>query len=105
MNAQQIFLLVALPLMSGGALGAAYFSLLWFEIRRLPRARHPRLNLAGGFFLRLLCAGCVFSAIAVLGHWYSVLFALAGFSLVRLWSVLRMRQIKPVRATVEVEER
>lgn len=75
--------LLVLAFIAGGLIGAAFFILLWWNVRRLPRVDRPGLFVLAGLVLRLAIFLAGFYAIARAGSWTTVVAALAGFILVR----------------------
>ena len=81
--------LVALGLVVGAVLGAAYFASLWATTRRLSRSRRPAALVLAGYAVRLLVAAAVFAWMAWTGV-AAVLAALVGFIAVRGVAVRRV---------------
>jgi F1F0 ATPase subunit 2 len=80
---------------AGVALGVFYFLGLWWTIRRLSIVRGPALWALASFLLR---SGIVLAGfyLVMAGRWQNLLACLAGFTLMRLWLV---RRLKPARTS------
>lgn len=74
---------LAVALVVGGLLGAAYFGGLYLTTRRLPRSSSPHLLMLGSFVLRLAVVLGVFYLLTPWGA-TAMLLALGGFLLARL---------------------
>jgi F1F0 ATPase subunit 2 len=77
-------------LLVGGVLGAFYFTGLWLTVRRLDST--PYIGIL------LLCSMLLRISVVMLGfyllldkNWHSILLALLGFILVRLFAIRRIR--------------
>ena len=81
---------LALAFAAGIALAALYFAGLWWTVRRLPKTHSPHLWTLGSFVLRLTVIVVAVVLIARI-HWQYAAAAMAGFILVRLVLVRRMR--------------
>lgn len=83
-----------LSFLGGAALGAMYFTVLWFTVRDLAEQSHPQRRLLVSLVLRmLLLLGGIYLIMGD-GHWERAVSALAGFIVVRLVTVNRIeRQI------------
>ncbi|HOK07448.1 MAG TPA: ATP synthase subunit I [Syntrophales bacterium] len=81
--------LILMPFALGAAAGGAYFSGLWWTVRRLPSAAHPWRLLALSYLTRVsLALGCFYMIMD--GSWERILSAVLGFMaaravLTRLW--------------------
>jgi F1F0 ATPase subunit 2 len=74
---------ILLRLFAGIALGAFFYTGLWFTVRALPTARHPVLLTLGSFWIRtLIVVATIFSLIEE--HWQNALICIAGFLVGRL---------------------
>lgn len=84
--------LTLLPAFGTGALAAGlFFGGLWLTVNALGRYRRPTLILLTSLILRLALACGVLYLIVVLGSWQHLLAATAGFLLVRLVMIRRLR--------------
>jgi F1F0 ATPase subunit 2 len=83
---------LAVSLIVGLSIGTFYFIGLWWTLRRLPAVGNPALWTFGSFVVRT--AVCVSAFYLVMnGRWENLLMCLAGFTVMRLWLV---RKLKPV---------
>jgi F1F0 ATPase subunit 2 len=73
---------LATAFVTGLVLGALYLGVLWFTVRRLPRARNPGLWILGSAAGRI---GVLFAAWywVSAGNWQALIACLLGFLLVR----------------------
>ena len=84
--------LTLLPAFGAGALTAGlFFGGLWLTVNALGRSRRPTLILLASLIVRLTLACGVLYIIVVLGSWLHLLAATAGFLLVRLLMIRRLR--------------
>lgn len=74
----------------GAALGALFLASLWWSVRRLEQLAHPGLFMAGSFAVRMLLVLGGFYLLSD-GGWRNLVAALAGFTLVRILAVRRLR--------------
>lgn len=77
---------------AGMAIGGGYFTGLWVTVRRLPFVRNPAAWVLGSFLVRAGITLLCFYAVLREG-WPLLAASLAGFVLVR---VLAVRRLKPV---------
>ncbi len=79
---------------AGIAIGGFYFAGLWWTVRRLPGLRSPAAWVAGSFMVR---AGLSLLGFYVIlqGGWPLLFAALAGFILIRLAAVHRLKPGPP----------
>lgn len=84
------FLPMALAWMAGLGLGLFYFGGLWLTVQRLPSLKSPMPLVLASFVLRtaVVVVGFYF---VMDGRWERMLACLAGFIMVRLILVSRMR--------------
>jgi F1F0 ATPase subunit 2 len=82
--------LLPIAFLAGTAIGLYYFGLLWWTIRRIPRARHPAALVTGSFVVRIGVALAAF-AFVMNGRWERMAACLAGFLLVRQLMIARVR--------------
>jgi len=68
---------------AGAALGAAYFTGLWWTVRRLSKVQHPSKLLMGSFGVRIAMVLAGFFLIMHGGHWERLAVAMLGFIVVR----------------------
>ena len=87
---------LALAFAGGIALAVLYFGGLWLTVRRVPKLRSPHLWTLGSFLLRLAVIVVAVVLIARI-HWRYAAAAMAGFILLRLVLVRRMRPTPPAR--------
>jgi F1F0 ATPase subunit 2 len=74
----------------GLAVGAFYFLGLWWTVRKLAAVRSPVLLTAASFGIRSGIALALLYAV-MQGRWENLTASLAGFLLMRLWLVPRLR--------------
>lgn len=74
----------------GAALGAVYFGALWASVRQLPR-RQPGGWFVAGLLARMAVAAAVLALVGRWGGGPGLLGALAGFILVRVAMLRRLR--------------
>jgi len=86
---------------AGLGIGGFYFAGLWWTVRRLPLARSPALWVLGSFVLRAGLSLLGFYGV-LQGGWPLLASSLAGFILVRLAAVHRLR---PGRSAPVLESR
>ncbi|MCF8062917.1 MAG: ATP synthase subunit I [Deltaproteobacteria bacterium] len=82
---------------AGLGIGGFYFAGLWWTVRRLPGVRHPAAWVAGSFMVRAGLSLLGFYGI-LQGGWPMLPASLAGFILVRLAAVHRLRPGPPTPA-------
>ena len=75
---------------AGMALGLFYFAGLWWTVRKLPTMQSPALWTIVSFVVRsgIALAGLY---LVMAGRWENLLACLAGFTLIRLWLVHRLK--------------
>ncbi len=78
-----------LPFMTGTALGALYFTGLWFTVRNLPDSGRPMALVFWSFMARASIAVTGFYAV-MNGRWEQLAAALLGFLLMREILVRRL---------------
>jgi len=99
-----INLYMLLPVFAGGlGLGAFYFLGLWWTVRRLPDVRMPALWTFVSFLVRSATALAGFYVL-MQGRWEYLLICVAGFTLMRLALVRRLKPA-PLQARPERLER
>lgn len=81
---------LALALVAGVGLGLFYFGGLWLTVRRLPTCRWPIPMVLASFVGRTAVAVISFYFVMD-GRWERILVCLAGFMMVRLFMISRMR--------------
>jgi len=74
---------LALALVAGLGIGAAYFWGLWWTVQRLPHSRRPALLLLASSFLRIALAVGLFWLVTQ-GDWRLLIACLLGFIVARL---------------------
>jgi F1F0 ATPase subunit 2 len=79
---------------AGLGIGGFYFTGLWWTVRRLPGTRHPAAWVAGSFLVRTGLSLLGFYGV-LQGGWPLLVSSLAGFVLVRLAAVRRLRPVRP----------
>ena len=79
---------------AGIGIGGFYFAGLWWTVRRLPDTRRPVLWVAGSFIVRAGLSLLGFYGI-LQGGWPMLPASLAGFILVRLAAVHRLKPDRP----------
>jgi F1F0 ATPase subunit 2 len=75
----------------GIVLGLFYFGTLWLTLQYLPKVRRPEILTLGGLFIRLVITLSGFYLIVRAGRWESLLIALGGFILARIYLTRRLR--------------
>ena len=75
---------------AGMALGLLYFLGLWWTVRKLPTMKFPALWAIVSFVVRsgIALAGLY---LVMAGRWENLLACMAGFTLIRLWLVHRLK--------------
>jgi F1F0 ATPase subunit 2 len=76
-------LILALSLVAGGALGAAFFGGLWWTIRKGVSSKQPAMWFFGSLLLRMAIALVGFYFVGR-GHWHRLVMCLLGFVIARL---------------------
>ena len=84
---------------AGLGIGGFYFTGLWWTVRRLPLVRVPAAWVLGSFVVRAGLSLLGFYGI-LRGGWPMLAASLAGFILVRLVAVHRLRPGRPAPAGV-----
>ena len=79
---------------AGMAVGGGYFTGLWVTVRRLPFVRHPGAWVLGSFVVRAGVTLLSFYAVLQEG-WPLLASSLAGFVLVRVYAVNRLKPVFP----------
>lgn len=81
---------------AGAGLGTFYFLGLWWTVRKLPTARTPALWTVISFVVR---SGVVLAGFygVMAGRWENIMACLAGFILIRLWLVRRLKPAQSVQ--------
>lgn len=74
---------LALALAGGVAIGALYFTGLWWTVQRLPQARRPWLLVLGSSLLRTILAVALLWLLSG-GQWQRLVAGLLGFVVARL---------------------
>ena len=85
---------VILLLLAGSLLGAFFFGGLWWTVRRLPQSKSPALLALLSFAVRLAAVlGAFYLILARFSGagWLRLVVSLAGFVLIRLLFVSRLR--------------
>lgn len=88
MNETMAFLISGI---AGALLGLVFFWGLWRTVHHLGELRHPALWLLGSMFIRFAVVLAGFLLLARYGGWQHLLVAVAGFTLIRLVMVRRVR--------------
>jgi F1F0 ATPase subunit 2 len=84
--------MILLMFLAGGVMGFAYFTGLWFTVRRLHNQRRPAIWLATSFFIRLGLVIVALYWLLAIGRWEYVVAALAGFLLLRSLTIKNLRR-------------
>jgi F1F0 ATPase subunit 2 len=92
---------LVLSFAAGAVLGAAYLYALWFSVQRLSQARRPGAWLISGAGLRTVAVVGAFYLVMD-GRWERLLACLAGFVLVRL-ILLRKLRPRPSAGSLEAQ--
>jgi F1F0 ATPase subunit 2 len=82
---------VVLAFLAGLAIGQFYFGGLWLTVRRLPVTRSPALLAFVSFAVRTGISVFIFYLLSLGGHWERLLASVAGFALMRMVLVWRLR--------------
>lgn len=87
----------------GAALGAFFFGGLWWTIRRGARSSYPALLFTGSALVR---TGVVLVGFFIIsdGHWERLLACLAGFVVLRLVMLRRLRPLHEYASESEIKE-
>jgi len=85
---------LALALLAGALLGAAFFGGLWWTVQKGVASRRPELWFLGSLLLRtsMVLAGCYFVA---QGHWSRLVACLLGFLIARVVVVKWLTRTPP----------
>jgi len=89
----------ALAFTAGLGIGGFYFAGLWWTVRRLPLVRRPAAWVLGSFVVRAGLSLLGFYGV-LQGGWPMLAASLAGFILVRLAAVHRLRPGRPAPAAI-----
>ena len=95
-------LALALAVLAGAVLGAAFFGGLWLTIRRGVTSRHPVLWFGGGLLLRMGITLAGFYLVAG-GDWRRLLACVLGFFLARLAATWLIGPSAPQRPPEQVQ--
>jgi F1F0 ATPase subunit 2 len=82
LDATLIFTLIA-AFVAGMALGAFYFTALWWTVRQLPAVHGPARLMLGSFIIRMAALLAGFYLVMGTGHWERLAAAMLGFIIVR----------------------
>ena len=82
LDATLIFTLIA-AFAAGMALGAFYFTALWWTVRQLPAVHSPARLMLGSFILRMAVIMAGFYLVMGTGHWENLAAAMLVFIFVR----------------------
>jgi F1F0 ATPase subunit 2 len=92
---------LALAILTGAVLGAAYLGALWINVQQVTRARRPGMVLAIGAAIRIGLLLGAFYLVAD-GDWRRLVACLSGFLLARLivtrWLRARGQSFEPARS-------